>query len=44
MIENLSYFLAGFLGALIPSVIRWVVRSVKEHNRIVNEKHLRGIK
>ena len=44
MSEHLPYFLAGFIGAHIPSFIRWVVRSVKEHNRIVDEKHLRGIK
>ena len=44
MSEHLPYFLAGFLCALIPSFVRRVVRSVKEHNRIVDEKHLRGIK
>lgn len=44
MSEHLPYFLAGFLCALIPSFVRRVVRSVKEHNRILDEKLLRGIK
>ena len=44
MSEHLPYFLAGFLCALIPSIVRRVVLSVKEYNRIVDEKHLRGIK
>lgn len=38
------YFLAGFLGAVLPRLIRRICRSIREHKRIVNEKHFRGIK
>lgn len=41
---ELYYFLAGFLGAILPRLARHIYRSIKEHERIVNEKHFRGIK
>lgn len=38
------YFLAGFLVATLPRLARHICRSIMEHERIVNEKHFRGIK
>jgi hypothetical protein len=42
--DRAFYFLAGFLGAMLPRLARYIVRSIREHERIVNEKHFRGIK
>ena len=42
--ERLTYLAIGFLGAMLPRIFRGIVRAVKEHERIVNEKNFRGIK
>lgn len=42
--ERLAYLAIGFLGATLPRIFRGIVKVARERERIVNEKHLRGIK